>query len=99
MEHIKKTAPHIISVSFEGVRSEVLLHALEERGVYVSSGSACSSHHPEPSATLSAIGIPKDLLDSTIRISMSEMTTKEEIDYAIEQIKDLLPDLRRYTRR
>ena len=99
MEEIKKTAPHIISVSFQGVRSEVLLHALEERGVYVSSGSACSSHHPEPSATLLAIGIAKDLLDSTIRISMSEMTSKEEIDYAIEQIKDLLPVLRRYTRR
>ena len=68
MEEIKKTAPHIISVSFQGVRSEVLLHALEGReGVYVSSGSACSSHHPEPSATLLAIGIAKDLLDSTIR--------------------------------
>ena len=65
----------------------------------MSSGSACSSHHPEPSATLLAIGIAKDLLDSTIRISMSEMTSKEEIDYAIEQIKDLLPVLRRYTRR
>lgn len=99
MEHIKKTAPHIVSVSIEGVRSEVLLHALEERGVYVSAGSACSSHHPQPSATLSAIGIPKILLDSTIRISMSEMTTEEEINYAIEQIKALLPVLRKYTRR
>ncbi|HPU63497.1 MAG TPA: cysteine desulfurase family protein [Mobilitalea sp.] len=99
MEHIKKTAPHIVSVSFEGVRSEVLLHALEDRGVYVSSGSACSSHHPQPSATLSAIGLPKILLDSTIRISISEMTTEEEIKYAIEQIRDIVPKLRRYTRR
>jgi cysteine desulfurase len=76
-----------------------LLHALEERGIYVSSGSACSSHHPQPSATLSAIGIPKDLMDSTLRISLSEMTTGEEIDYTIQQIKDILPYLRRFTRR
>lgn len=99
MEHISKTAPHIVSVSLQGVRSEVLLHALEERGVYVSAGSACSSHHPQPSQTLTAIGIPKDLMDSTLRISLSEMTTKEEIDYAIEQIRELLPGLRRFTRR
>jgi cysteine desulfurase len=99
MEHIKKTAPHIISVSFEGVRSEVLLHALEERGVYVSAGSACSSQHPKPSASLTAIGIPKNLMDSTLRISLSEMTTEEEIDYAIEQINEALPELRRFTRR
>lgn len=99
MEYIRKTAPHIISISFSGVRSEVLLHALEERRVYVSSGSACSSHHPQPSATLKAIGLPKDLMDSTLRISMSELTTREEIDYVIQQIKDVLPGLRRFTRR
>lgn len=99
MEHIKKTAPHIISVSFKGVRSEVLLHALEEREVYVSAGSACSSHHPQPSKALIAIGISKDLLDSTLRFSLSEMTSREEIYYAIEQIKDILPHLRRFTRR
>jgi len=99
MEYIKKTAPHIISVSFEGVRSEVLLHALEDRGIYVSAGSACSSHHPQPSTTLTAIGLPKHLLDSTIRVSISEMTTEDEMEYTVEQIKDLLPVLRRYTRR
>lgn len=99
MEHIKKTAPHIISVSLEGVRSEVLLHALEERGVYISAGSACSSHHPTPSATLTAVGISKNLIDSTIRISLSDMNTKEEIDYALEQIGDIVPHLRRFTRK
>ena len=99
MEYIKETAPHIISVSFEGIRSEVLLHALEERGVYVSAGSACSSHHPQPSPTLIAIAIPKELMESTIRISLSEATTREEIDYAIEQIKDIIPNLRRFKRR
>ncbi len=99
MELIKQTAPHIISVSFKGVRGEVLLHALEERGVYVSSGSACSSHNTHQSPTLTAIGIPKDLMESTLRISLSEMTTQEELDYTINQIKDILPYLRRYIRK
>jgi Cysteine sulfinate desulfinase/cysteine desulfurase and related enzymes len=99
IEQLKNTAPHIMSVSFQGVRSEVLLHALEDKGIYVSAGSACSSHHPTPSVTLIAIGLPKDLLESTLRFSMSEMTTEDEIDYTLEQIKQLLPNLRKYTRR
>lgn len=89
-------APHIVSVSFEGTRSEVLLHALEDKGVYVSSGSACSSNHPGLSGTLKAMGIRKDLLDSTIRFSFAETTTKEELIYALEQLHVLLPMLRRY---
>lgn len=99
LEQLRKTAPHIMSVSFQSVRSEVLLHALEDRGIYVSSGSACSSHHPTPSVTLAAIGLPKELLDSTLRFSMSELTTQEEIDYTLENMKELLPVLRKYTRR
>ncbi|HKL99934.1 MAG TPA: cysteine desulfurase family protein [Mobilitalea sp.] len=99
MEHIIKTAPHIISVSFIGVRSEVFLHALEAKGIYVSAGSACSSHHPQPSETLIAIEVPKNLMDSTLRISMSSLTTEEEIDYTLEQMMEILPVLRRYTRR
>lgn len=96
---LKNTAPHIISASFAGVRSEVLLHALEEQGIYVSSGSACSSNHPGLSGTLVAIGVPKELLDSTIRFSFSVNTTMEEIDYTISVLKDLLPKLRLYTRK
>lgn len=99
MDTIKESAPHIISVSFEGVRSEVLLHALEDRGIYVSAGSACSSHHPKPSTTLAAIELPKELKGSTLRFSMSDATTREEIDYTINQINELLPMLRRYTRK
>lgn len=93
------TAPHIVSAGIQGVRSEVLLHALEERGVYVSSGSACSSNHPGISSTLQAIGVKKDLLDSTIRMSFSVDTTEEQIRYAVDQLKELLPVLRRYVRR
>ncbi len=99
MEHIRQTAPHIVSVSISGIKSEVLLHALEERGIYISTGSACSSHHPQPSATLNAIGIPMDLMSSTIRFSLSENTTREEIVYTMEQIEDVLPILRKFTRR
>lgn len=97
-ESIRDTAPHIVSVSFSGVRSEVLLHALEEKGVYVSSGSACASNHPEISSTLKAIGVKNELLDSTIRFSFSVFTTKEEIQYAISMLNELLPVLRKYSR-
>lgn len=94
----RESAPHVISVSFAGVRSEVLLHALEERGIYVSSGSACASNHPSVSATLKGIGVKRELLDSTIRFSLSIHTTEEEIRYTLEALKELLPVLRRYSR-
>lgn len=92
-------APHIVSASFRGVRSEVLLHALEERGVYISAGSACSSNRPSISRTLKAMKIENDLLGSTVRFSFSKFNTKEEIDYCMEQLKELLPVLRKYVRR
>ncbi len=92
-------APHIVSASFRGVRSEVLLHALEDKGIYVSAGSACSSNRPSISRTLKAMNIDKDLLGSTIRFSFSEFNTKEEIDYCMEQLNQLLPVLRKYVRR
>lgn len=91
-------APHIVSVSFRGVRSEVLLHALEERGIQVSSGSACSSNKKLPvSSVLKEIGMEKELLDSTIRFSFCEHTTKEELIYCMEQLMELLPVLSRYS--
>ena len=92
----RTNAPQIISASFEGVRSEVLLHALEDKGVYVSSGSACSSNHPGISGTLKGIGVKKELLDSTIRFSLGDLNTEEEVDYAIGVLGELLPVLRRY---
>lgn len=92
------SAPQIISASFLGVRSEVLLHALEDKDIYVSSGSACSSNHPAVSGTLKGIGVKPDLLDSTLRFSFGVYNTKEEVDYCIEVLKELLPVLRRYQR-
>ena len=92
-------APQVISVSFEDIRAEVLLHALEDRGSYVSSGSACSSNHPGISGTLKAIGVRENLLDATIRISLSELNNKEEADYFIKNLKELLPLLRKFVRK
>lgn len=93
----RDSAPHVVSVSFEGIpKSEVLLHALEEKGIYVSSGSACASNHPALSGTLQAIGVKKELLSSTLRFSFSIYTTKEELEYTIGALKELLPILRKY---
>lgn len=96
------SAPHIVSVSFEGIRSEVLLHSLEDRGIYVSSGSACSSNNhagkQKGSKTLRNIHLKENFLDSTLRFSFSVHTTEEEIDYALEVLGELLPVLKKYTR-
>ena len=92
------SAPHIISVGFAGIRSEVLLHTLEDKGIYVSSGSACASNHPAVSGVLRSIGAAQEYLDATIRFSMSEFTTKEEIDYTLETLYNCIPMLRKYTR-
>lgn len=92
------SAPHIISVGIAGIRSEVLLHTLEEKGIYVSSGSACASNHPSISGVLKGIGAKREFLDATIRFSLSEFTTEEEIDYTLETLYNCIPMLRRYTR-
>ena len=92
-------APHVVSVSIRGVRSEVLLHALEDKEIYVSAGSACAARKPQPSETLKAMGIGGDLLGSTIRFSFSIFTTMEEINYTLQTMYDIIPMLRKYTRR
>ena len=94
----RDSAPQIVSAGFEGVRAEVLLHALEDRGVYVSSGSACSSNHPGISGTLKGIGVKDSLLDSTLRFSFGLFNTEDDVDYCLEQLRELLPMLRRYRR-
>lgn len=81
-------APHILSVSFEGVRSQVLLNALQDNKIYVSSGSACSSNHPQISGTLKAIGVSDRLLDSTIRFSMSFENTVRQAEYVVKVLKE-----------
>lgn len=93
-------APQIVSCAFPGVRSEVLLHALEEKGVYVSSGSACSSNRKVPvSSVLQEIHLKPEMQDATIRFSFCDWTTPEEIDYALKCLNELVPVLKRYMRR
>lgn len=92
------SAPHIVNISVSGVRSEVLLHALEEYGIYVSAGSACSSNHRAASHTLQAIHLAPALLDSALRFSFSRDTQMAEIDYAVAKLAETVPRLRKYTR-
>lgn len=95
----RSCAPHIVSISIRDVKSEVMLHSLEEYGIYVSAGSACSSHKPAPSRTLQALGLSKGAVESTIRISLSVDTTEEEVDYAVEKMKEIIPFRRKFVRR
>lgn len=96
---LREAAPQILSISVMGVRSEVLLHSLEDRGIFISAGSACSSHKRKPSSTLSAMGMSKDQIESTVRLSFSEENTIEEADYFLQTMKELVPMLRRYSRK
>lgn len=92
-------APHVASISFRGVRSEVLLHALEERNIYVSAGAACSNNKKGTSNTLVAIGLTKEEKESTLRFTFSCFNTKEEVDEVVKVLKEIVPMLRRFTRR
>ena len=94
----RESAPQIVSASFAGIMAEVLLHALEDKNIYVSSGSACSSNKPGLSNTLVAIGLKPELLDCTIRFSFCYNTTKDELEYTIKVLNEILPVLRKYTR-
>ena len=92
-------APHIVNMSFPGVRGEVMLHALEAEGVYVSTGSACSSKKLKVSAVLTAMGVSPAQAECALRFSLSPHTTEEEIDYAAQKLGALYAQLRRFQRR
>lgn len=94
----RESAPHIVSLSVGGIRSEVLLHALEDKGIYISAGSACASNKPSISETLKAIGVEQRFLDATVRFSLCNNNTEEEVDYCLAAIKQIVPQLRRFTR-
>ena len=87
------SVPSIINASFMGIRSETLLHALEAEGVYVSTGSACSSNHPELSHVLSAMGYDKKRIDAAIRLSMSLYTCEDEVKKAVCAIRKCVEKL------
>lgn len=92
-------APHILNVSFGGTKAEVVLHSLEMQDIYVSSGSACSSHKKEPSYVLTEIGVPRQMIDGSIRFSLSEFNTEDDVDAAIEALCVIIPRLRKLNMR
>ncbi len=96
---MNSVAPHILNISFGYVKSEVLLHSLEAEGIYVSSGSACSSHKKGPSYVLTAIGTDKKMIDGSIRFSLSEFTTVDEIDYTVEKVLEHVKKIRKLLKR
>ncbi|MFW5996027.1 MAG: cysteine desulfurase family protein [Halanaerobiaceae bacterium] len=84
----KNGAPHIVNLSFAGVRGEVLVHALEKEGIYVSTGSACHSRKNKKSSVLQEIGVPEKYQEGTIRISLSRNNNRQELEYTINKIKE-----------
>ena len=92
-------APQILNASFLGIRAEVLLHALEEKGIYVSSGSACSSHKKKGSGTLYAMGLPLERRESAIRFSFCPENTSQEVEECLKALAALVPRLRKFSRR
>lgn len=93
-------AAHVLNMRFFNVRSEVLLHSLEEYGIFISSGSACASNKPEEkSPALSALGYGREEMDQSVRFSFSRYNTPEEMDETVEALKKVVPMLRRYVRR
>ncbi|WP_022766491.1 cysteine desulfurase family protein [Butyrivibrio sp. XPD2006] len=94
----EKGAPHIVSVSIKGLAAETILNMLSSKEIYVSAGSACTSNNPHVSDTLKSIGLDKSLLESTIRISMSTQTTKEEIDYLLDVLSSQVETMRKFYR-
>jgi cysteine desulfurase len=95
----ESAAPHIVNLSFPGVRGEVMLHALEAEGVYASTGSACSSKKAKVSRVLVAMGVPAARAESALRFSISPHTTRAEIDWAAEKLGQIYQTLKRFQRR
>lgn len=95
----ENAAAHIVNLSFPGVRGEVMLHALEEAGVYASTGSACSSKKRHVSAVLTAMGIDPNRAEWALRFSLSPITADEEIDYAVKVAAEKYEILKRFQRR
>ncbi len=94
-----ESAPHILSVRFDGVRGEVMRNALEARGILVSTGSACGSHKQKVSAALRAMGLSTEQADGTIRISIGLMNSMEEMEKAAEAMIEQAQLLRQFRRR
>ena len=92
-------APQILNITFADVKGEVLVHALAEAGIYVSTGSACHSHRADPSHVLLAMQRKPQEIEATLRFSFSAYNTEAEIDYTLEKLRQAVETLRLVTRR
>ena len=95
---IEEGSPYVLNIGFEGLRSEVLLHSLEEKEIYVSAGSACNSKKKGASTVLSALGIDEKRIEGAIRFSFCRYNTVEEAEQCIEILKEKAAFLRKYMR-
>ncbi len=95
----ERCAASVLNVSFIGTRGEVLLHMLEENGIYVSTGSACASNKKGQSHVLKAIGLTNDEIEGAIRFSFSEFNTRQEMDIVLEKLKKAVESIRKVTGR
>lgn len=93
-----ETAPHILNLTLPSIRSETMLHFLSSRGIYVSAGSACSSHDAHPSSSLLAFGLPAEEAGHSLRVSFSSTNTREEIDRFAEALEEGIKTLVRVRR-
>ena len=93
--NMERSAPHILNVSFSGIRSEIVLHTLESSKIYVSSGSACSSNDLKKKKILEVMGEDKRIYDSAIRLSFGYFNTMDEAEYALNEIKREITLLRK----
>lgn len=98
-DSIEKASPYVLNIGFMGLRSEVLLHALEAEGIYVSAGSACNSKKKVRSSVLSAMGKSDEEIEGSIRLSFSKFNTMEEAEYAVEKLKEQAALLRKFNRK
>ncbi len=89
-------SPYILNVSFLGIRAEILLHALENEGIYVSTGSACSSHKPMPSHVLTALGCTKEEIEGAIRFSFDDNITERDILNTVSVLSEKVKEIRKY---
>lgn len=93
---LEQGAPHILNLLFPHIKGEILLHSLEDKGIYISSGSACHSRRPEPSHVLTSLGLDATQADSSLRFSFSSLNTREEVDYAAQKVVECIEELKHF---
>ena len=95
----QRCAPHIVNISFAGVRGEVLLHMLEQADIYISTGSACSAKKRAKSHVLKASGLSDTEIDGAVRFSFSEFNSIDQMDYVLEHLKKSVERIRKIMRK